>query len=221
MHPEVLLPRGTSALHTLFYSGRDFIHLPSKFSSTRGLDSSTALEFIRVLRTVTNVSKLTTIVSLYQAGEQLLEVFDKVCVIYEGKQAYFGPAKLAKQYFIDMGYVPANRQATPDFLVSVTDAGGRITRHGISHPVPRTADEFVAYFKRSDFNRLNQQDMSSYLKEFVGKPDRAEAYKRAGLQLSGGTSPYVTSITAQVREVMKRRVRIIRGNWLVQVILIA
>jgi ATP-binding cassette subfamily G (WHITE) protein 2 (SNQ2) len=49
--------------------------------------------------------RLGTVVSIYQAGESLYEHFDKVCVIYEGRMAYFGPADKAKQYFIDMGYV--------------------------------------------------------------------------------------------------------------------
>ena len=40
---------------------------------------------------------------LYQAGEPLYQLFDKVCVLYEGQMAYFGPAIQAKQYFIDMG----------------------------------------------------------------------------------------------------------------------
>ena len=61
--------------------------------------------------------KLGTVVSIYQAGEQLYELFDKVCVIYEGRMAYFGPANRARQYSIDMGYQPANRQTTADFLV--------------------------------------------------------------------------------------------------------
>ena len=61
---------------------------------------------------------MTTIVSIYQAGENLYSLFDKVCVINEGRMAYFGPADTARQYFIDMGYEPANRQTTPDFLVS-------------------------------------------------------------------------------------------------------
>jgi len=73
------------------------------FSSTRGLDSSTALEFIQALRIATDEVRLTTIVSLYQAGESLYECFNKVCVIYEGQMVYFGPAKEARQYFIDMG----------------------------------------------------------------------------------------------------------------------
>jgi ATP-binding cassette subfamily G (WHITE) protein 2 (SNQ2) len=62
------------------------------------------LEFVRALRIATDINKITTIASLYQAGEQLYEVFDKVCVIYEGKMVYYGPANQAKQYFIDMGY---------------------------------------------------------------------------------------------------------------------
>lgn len=58
------------------------------------------------------------VVSIYQAGESLYELFDKVCVINEGRMAYFGPADRARQYFIDMGYEPANRQTTADFLVA-------------------------------------------------------------------------------------------------------
>lgn len=67
---------------------------------------------------------MTTVVSIYQAGESLYELFDKVCVIYEGKMVYFGPANKAREYFIEMGYEPANRQTTADFLV----AGAYLTR---------------------------------------------------------------------------------------------
>ena len=53
----------------------------SSSSSTRGLDASTALEFVRALRIATDIAKMTTIVSLYQAGESLYRVFDKVSLI--------------------------------------------------------------------------------------------------------------------------------------------
>lgn len=89
-------------------------------SSTRGLDSSTALEFIQALRIGTDIGRVTTIVSIYQAGEQLYKLFNKVCVISEGRMVYFGPAGEARQYFIDMGYQPFHRQTTSDFLVSGT-----------------------------------------------------------------------------------------------------
>jgi len=95
-----------------------FLRLLTTCSSTRGLDASTALEFVQALRLGTDIARLTTIVSIYQAGEQLYDLFDKVCVIAEGRMAYFGPANAARQYFIDMGYEPHNRQTTADFLLA-------------------------------------------------------------------------------------------------------
>lgn len=51
----------------------------------------------------TDKFNLTSILSLYQAGESLYKHFDKVCLLYEGRMVYYGPADQAKQYFIDMG----------------------------------------------------------------------------------------------------------------------
>jgi len=87
-------------------------------SSTRGLDSSTAFDFVHALRRVTDEAHVSTLVSIYQAAESLYQHFDKVCVIYEGRMVYFGDADKARQYFIDLGFEPAHRQTTPDFLVA-------------------------------------------------------------------------------------------------------
>ena len=43
-------------------------------NSTRGLDASTALEYCRSLRVLTNLAKVSTIVTIYQVGEGLYEV---------------------------------------------------------------------------------------------------------------------------------------------------
>jgi ATP-binding cassette, subfamily G (WHITE), member 2, SNQ2 len=42
-------------------------------NSTRGLDASTALEYCHSLRVLTNIAKVSTIVTLYQAGENLYQ----------------------------------------------------------------------------------------------------------------------------------------------------
>ncbi|KAG6864224.1 hypothetical protein C0991_011261 [Blastosporella zonata] len=144
-------------------------------NSTRGLDSSTALEFGRALRIATDIDHQTTIVSAYQAGEPLYELFDKLCLLYEGRLAYYGPSDRARQYFIDMGYQPANRQTTPDFLVAVTDPNGRIPRPDFA-TMPRTPDEFAEYFLRSEMAQLNRGDMETYSQEFIGVPKLALAY---------------------------------------------
>lgn len=138
------------------------------------------MEFGRALRIATDISRATTIVSIYQASEQLYELFDKVCVIYEGKMAYFGEASKARQYFIDMGYEPANRQTTPDFLVAVTDPNARIPRAGALN-LPRTTEEFAQYFMESPMGTANKEDIESYKDKNVGVPDKARAYRRSAL----------------------------------------
>ncbi|KAI0332261.1 pleiotropic drug resistance ABC transporter [Cubamyces sp. BRFM 1775] len=194
-------------------------------NSTRGLDASTALEFVQALRIATDITRQSTIVAIYQAGESLYRHFDKVCVIYEGKQVYFGPADEARQYFIDMGYEPANRQTTADFLVAVTDPNGRIVRKGYEHRVPRTAHEFAEYFRRSEHARRNAEDIAAYRSEAVGKPERVTAYKQSAkaeyARHAPTRSPYIVSIPMQARALMRRRVQIIRGGMAAQVIQLA
>ncbi|KAF8960414.1 pleiotropic drug resistance ABC transporter [Flammula alnicola] len=186
-------------------------------NSTRGLDASTALEFVRALRVATDTFEQTTLVSIYQAGESLYEYFDKVCVIYEGRMAYFGLASEAKQYFMDMGYEPANRQTTADFLVAVTDPNARISRAGFSNQ-PRTAAEFADYFLKSEPGKANAAELDAYMDEFVGSPEKKTAYiesARAELaKRSRKASPYLLSIPQQAEIVMRRRVQIILGNKL-------
>ncbi|KAG0701458.1 ABC-2 type transporter-domain-containing protein [Suillus ampliporus] len=180
---------------------------------TRGLDSSTALEFVRTLRAITDVRRTTAIVSLYQAGEQLYDLFDKVCVIDEGRMAYFGSAKSAKDYFIDLGFEPQNRQTTPDFLVAVTDPNGRKIRPGYESLVPRTSDEFASRFVDSDIGRQNQKTIEHHHEYCVGNDEQKQAYlSSVAAERAGTSTAYMTSIPQQVKAVMKRRLQVIVGN---------
>ncbi|KAG2067263.1 hypothetical protein BDR04DRAFT_1105294 [Suillus decipiens] len=182
-------------------------------NSTRGLDSSTAFEFVRTLRQITDIKRTTTIVSLYQAGEPLYNLFDKVCVIAEGKMAYFGPAKLAKDYFIGLGFEPHDRQTTPDFLVTVTDPNGRKIRRGHAGPIPRTSDDLASYFKASELGRQNQEAIERRCEQYTGNHEHKQAYLASLAAEHGSTSTvYMTSILQQVKTVMKRRVQVIIGD---------
>ncbi|KAF8179876.1 pleiotropic drug resistance ABC transporter [Pholiota molesta] len=198
-------------------------------NSTRGLDSSTALEFVRALRIATDFKQNSTIVSIYQAGESVFELFDKVCLIHEGRMAYFGPANRARQYFIDMGYVPKPRQTTPDFLVSVTDPLGRTTiaekddmrgPENNTRPIPQTAIEFEEYYRNSDIREMNLANIEAYKQENVDKRDKAKAYKESAAEEHSrhtrNKSPYIISIPMQVRIVMLRRAQIMKGNYTAQ-----
>ena len=51
-------------------------------NATRGLDASTALEYAKAIRIMTNLLKSTAFVTIYQASENIYETFDKVTVLY-------------------------------------------------------------------------------------------------------------------------------------------
>lgn len=89
-------------------------------NSTRGLDASTALDYAKSLRILTDVFQLSTFTTLYQAGEGIYDCFDKVLVLDEGREVYFGPIKEARQYMVSLGYADLPRQTTADFLSGIT-----------------------------------------------------------------------------------------------------
>ncbi|KAH9890792.1 hypothetical protein F4778DRAFT_785202 [Xylariomycetidae sp. FL2044] len=54
-------------------------------NSTRGLDSSTAQQFVELLRDSTDELSTTMVISIYQASEAIYQKFNKVTIFYEGR----------------------------------------------------------------------------------------------------------------------------------------
>ncbi|KAI5455964.1 ABC-2 type transporter-domain-containing protein [Mariannaea sp. PMI_226] len=131
-------------------------------NSSKGLDASTAVEYIKSIRAMTNMANTSTAVSLYQAGETLYELVDKVLLLDHGKCLYYGPAEDAKKYFIDLGFECPERWTTADFLTSVTDEHERSIRKGWEDRIPRTPAEFDDAYRRSDAYRKNLRDMQDF-----------------------------------------------------------
>ncbi|GAC74993.1 pleiotropic drug resistance proteins [Moesziomyces antarcticus T-34] len=194
-------------------------------NSSRGLDSSTALEFVKSLRISTDISNTTTIASIYQAGEGLTQLFDKVLVINEGKQVYFGPTADAADYFTEMGYVPHDRQTTADYLVACTDVLGRKTREGFEDRAPRTADEMARYWQNSPQGKKNHEEVEAYLKELRESVDdeAIKHYKQVAREEkakhSRKGSAYIISLPMQIRLAIKRRAQIIWGDLATQLVI--
>ena len=131
-------------------------------NSTRGLDASTALDYANSLRIMTDVSDRTTLVTLYQAGESIYELMDKVVVIEEGRMIYQGPANEAKEYMIDLGFHCPERETTADFLTAVTDPKQRIIREGYESRVPKTPEDFEKAFRTSETYQRVLADVADY-----------------------------------------------------------
>ncbi|KAF9893857.1 hypothetical protein FE257_010027 [Aspergillus nanangensis] len=118
-------------------------------NSTRGLDASTALEWAKALRAMTDVRGLSTIVTLYQAGNGIYNLFDKVLVLDEGKQIYYGPAAAAKPFMEDLGFIYSDGANIGDYLTGITVPTERQIRPGYEHKFPRNADAILAEYKQS------------------------------------------------------------------------
>ncbi|KAK4152728.1 ABC-2 type transporter-domain-containing protein [Chaetomidium leptoderma] len=131
-------------------------------NSTRGLDSSTALRFIQLLRQCTDALQSAVAMSIYQASEDMYRSFDKVTLLYEGRQIYFGPVDAAAEYFTRLGFVRPNRATTADFLTSLTHPAERIVREDFGQRAPRTPDEFAAAWEQSDERRALELDMDAF-----------------------------------------------------------
>ncbi|KYK54403.1 ABC transporter ABCl1 [Drechmeria coniospora] len=171
-------------------------------NSTRGLDSANAIDFCRTLRLQADVFSATACVSMYQAPQDAYDLFDKVLVLYEGRQIFFGRADAAAKYFHDLGFHCPERQSTPDFLTSMTSPPERVVRPGFAGKVPRTSDDFAAAWRRSQEYATLQLQLEEYKKTHPLGGHDAEVFRasKQAQQAQGqrNESPFMRSYWSQV-----------------------
>lgn len=171
-------------------------------NSTRGLDSANAIEFCKTLRLGASYFGATPLVAIYQAPGAAYDIFDKVLVIYSGRQIYFGSTKSARQYFIDLGFVCPGRQTTADFLTSMTSPQERITNKDFRGQIPSTPDEFAAAWKASSERQALLQDIERYNKEFPFGGEASKQFEASRLaqraKHSSPKSPFTLSYKQQI-----------------------
>ena len=179
-------------------------------NSTRGLDASTALDLIKSLRIMTDVLGQTTFVSLYQAGEGIYDVFDKVMVIDKGHQVYFGPASEARSYFEGLGYKPLPRQSTADYLTGCTDPNERQFDVGRSAAdVPSSPYALEHAFRASHHYGDLTTSLEKYKANQAEERRDQEAFRAAVLDDKkkgvSKKSPYTLSFWGQVKALTIRQ----------------
>ncbi|KAI1406119.1 ABC-2 type transporter-domain-containing protein [Hypoxylon fuscum] len=180
-------------------------------NSTRGLDASTALDFIKSLRIQTNLYKTSTFVSLYQASENIYKQFDKVLVIDAGKQVYFGPTSEARAYFEGLGFLPRPRQTTPDYVTGCTDEFEREYSNGYSpQNAPHDPDTLAEAFEKSRFAQQLNADMAEYKAKLeheqeIARHDDFRMAVRESKRSGAKHSVYSVGFHLQVWALMKRQ----------------
>nr|QFR37216.1 ABC transporter [Cyberlindnera americana] len=185
-------------------------------NATRGLDSATALEFIRALRTQADVLDTTALIAIYQCSQDAYDLFDKVSVLYEGYQIFFGKADKAKEYFVNMGWDCPARATTADFLTSVTSPREREPRAGFENKVPKTPEEFSIYWRNSperaellkEVETTLAQNNNSELKQSIYDAKHSRQSKRMR-----SSSPFTVSVLLQTKYLLAREVYRIKNDW--------
>jgi len=185
-------------------------------NSTRGLDSANAIEFCKTLRMSTDLLSSTAVVAIYQAPQSAYDIFDKVCVLYEGRQIYFGRCTDAQAYFENIGFVCPDRQTTADFLTSMTSSLERVVRDGFENKVPRTPDEFASVWKASPERAALVQEVDAYNQQYQLNSHHLDEFKASRRAQQSKyqriTSPYTLSYVGQVKLCLRRGFWRLKGD---------
>ncbi|KAJ5776968.1 hypothetical protein N7520_000214, partial [Penicillium odoratum] len=179
-------------------------------NSTRGLDASTALDFAKSLRILTNIYKTTTFVSLYQASESIYNQFDKVLVIDSGRSVFFGPTNEARAYFEGLGFRKKPRQTTPDYLTGCTDPFEREFQDGRSAAdVPSTPQTLADAFEKSVHSKRLDEEMLAYRAQIQHDKQVFEDFELANQQakrkFTAKSSVYSIPFHLQIWALMQRQ----------------
>ncbi|KAF4271828.1 hypothetical protein CNMCM8812_000266 [Aspergillus fumigatus] len=180
-------------------------------NSTRGLDASTALEWAKAVRAMTDVFGLSSIVTLYQAGNGIYDLFDKVLVLDEGKQIYYGPMSQARPFMEEQGFVCREGSNVADFLTGVTVPTERKIRPGYENRFPRNADELLAAYEKSPIRA--QMAIEYDYPDTESTRERTEEFKLGVLDEKAKrlskNSPFTVDFLQQVKACIIRQYQII------------
>ncbi|KAF4624221.1 hypothetical protein G7Y89_g13953 [Cudoniella acicularis] len=177
-------------------------------NSIKGLDSSTALSFITLLRSSAERLHSVVLMSIYQTSEAQYKNFDQVMLLYEGRQIYFGPTALAADYFKDVGFEKPSHLPTADFLTSLTNPAERVIREGYQGRVPRTPEEFAVTWRQSKQAKGILQEIC----DFEAAHPLLKPYE-AGARTSS-TTRMMISIHLQILVCLRRGIQRLRNNYI-------
>lgn len=185
----------------------------------RGLDSSSALAFLRLIKAMSDATGMANVVTAYQISETIYrECFDRVLVLYEGRVIYSGRAgDEAKEYFTKhLGFHCPIRQTTPDFLSAVTSPEEQRIIDGFQPRPPLDPDGLAEAFRRSSKYQALQQEVR-YFRENTAKDEAKAASFQAEFNatkdpLSPKSSLTIRSPPTQLLAAMARYYQLIWGG---------
>lgn len=180
-------------------------------NSTRGLDASNALEWARAMRAMTDTRGLTTIATLYQASNDIYNLFDQVLVLDQGSQIYYGPREQARGFMEELGFICQEGANVADFLTGVTVPTERLVRPGFEKTFPRNASAILERYKRSSIhNTMTRKD--HYPESELAKVRTQDFRASVGHEKHSSHSQHTVNFISQIRMSIIRQYQIIGGD---------
>ncbi|KAJ9110634.1 hypothetical protein QFC19_001463 [Naganishia cerealis] len=185
-------------------------------NSTRGLDASNALAWAQAVRVITDVLGLSSIMTLYQAGNGIYDLMDDVLVLDHGMTIYYGPRKCAKSWFESLGFEYTSGANVADMLTGVTVSTERKIATGFENSFPRTAKAIRAAYLESDiFQKMTSlQDYPSTEEAKSNTSDFVNFVKLNRDPSLPAHSPLMVSLWQQILVLVKRQIWQIWGDKL-------
>ncbi|KAG2181138.1 hypothetical protein INT43_008720 [Umbelopsis isabellina] len=103
--------------------GKELVTSPSILfldEPTSGLDAYNASVVMECLLRLARNSRRTIITTIHQPRSNIFKMFDSFMLLANGHTVYFGPAKAASQYFVNIGYPVPPDYNIADYLIDVT-----------------------------------------------------------------------------------------------------
>lgn len=183
-------------------------------NSTRGLDASTALEYIRCMRAMTDVLGLSSIVTLYQAGNGIYDLFDKVLILDEGKQTFYGPMHRAKPFMEKLGFLYSDGANVADYLTGVTVPTERRVKPDMENRYPRNAEELRLYYEATQLKRTMALEYNYPISAEAAEATKnfQEAVHSEKSPSLSRRSPLTVSFFTQVKSAVIRQYQLLWGD---------
>ncbi|KAI6210486.1 ATP-binding cassette sub-family G member 2 [Aphelenchoides besseyi] len=178
---------------------------------TSGLDAFLALNVIEVLRNLAKQKGMTIVITIHQPSSQVFELFDKICLLVDGRNAFSGSTEQAIRHWKKLGE-PLPQQFNPgDHFISTLDAGD-VSEKEASEKVKNICDSFdQSEYGRNLLEAIRQsvspQSSSSSASEVITKSiKKRQQYQASWIQQFVALTKRAFLVT--VREPMLLRVRV-------------
>ncbi|KAJ1723199.1 hypothetical protein LPJ53_002461 [Coemansia erecta] len=125
-----------------------------------GLDSSSAEMVVALTKEMSRERNLCTLMTIHQPSAEMVQMFDKLILVSQGKLIYMGPMKQAIPYFESLGF-PSTNPNPANFFIDLTTidfTSDEAMRKSEQH-VQSLADSFVEF--RTSGGRLPSAAVST------------------------------------------------------------